>query len=54
MKRESNPTIDILELTVDQLSELANEMVFLGCCATGLIFLKWPMSERRRAKILKC
>jgi hypothetical protein len=37
MKRERNPNIDILELAVDQLGELADEMVFLGGCATGLL-----------------
>jgi len=37
MKRERNPNIDILELAVDQLSELTDEMVFLGGCATGLL-----------------
>jgi len=37
MIRERNPNIDILELAVDQLGELADEMVFLGGCATGLL-----------------
>ena len=37
MTRERNPNIDILELAVDQLGELADEMVFLGGCATGLL-----------------
>jgi len=35
--RERNPNIDILELAVDQLGVLADEMVFLGGCATGLL-----------------
>jgi len=37
VKRERNPNIGILELAVDQLGELADEMVFLGGCATGLL-----------------
>ena len=37
MTRERNPNIDILELAVDQLGVLADEMVFLGGCATGLL-----------------
>jgi len=37
MTRERNPNIEILELAVDQLAELADEMVFLGGCATGLL-----------------
>lgn len=37
MRRERNPNIEILELAVDQLAELADEMVFLGGCATGLL-----------------
>jgi len=37
MSRERNPNIDILELAVEQLGELADEMVFLGGCATGLL-----------------
>jgi len=34
---ERNPNIEILELAVDQLDDLADEMVFLGGCATGLL-----------------
>lgn len=37
MIRAQNPNIQILELAVDRLGELANEMVFLGGCATGLL-----------------
>lgn len=37
MIRPQNPNIHILELTVDRLGELADEMVFLGGCATGLL-----------------
>jgi len=32
-----NPNMEILLLAVDQLGDLANEMVFLGGCATGLL-----------------
>jgi hypothetical protein len=35
--RERNPNIDILKLAVDRLGGLADEMVFLGGCATGLL-----------------
>ncbi len=37
MIRAQNPNIQILELAVDQLGNLADEMVFLGGCATGLL-----------------
>jgi predicted nucleotidyltransferase len=37
MIRAKNPNIQILELAIDRLGELANEMVFLGGCATGLL-----------------
>lgn len=29
-----NPNIEILMLAIDQLGELADEMVFIGGCAT--------------------
>lgn len=32
-----NPNIEILMLAIDQLGELADEMVFIGGCATGLL-----------------
>ena len=32
-----NPNLEILILAVEQLGELADEMVFLGGCATGLL-----------------
>ncbi|MDZ7661658.1 hypothetical protein [Thiohalophilus sp.] len=37
MAREQNPNLDILMLAVERLGELADEMVFLGGCATGLL-----------------
>lgn len=37
MARAQNPNLLILTLAVDQLGELADEMVFLGGCATGLL-----------------
>ncbi|TDY02868.1 hypothetical protein [Thiohalophilus thiocyanatoxydans] len=37
MAREKNPNLEILMLAVDKLGELAEEMVFLGGCATGLL-----------------
>ncbi len=37
MTRVQNPNLEILTLAVEQLNELANEMVILGGCATGLL-----------------
>jgi len=37
MARRQNPNLQILEMAVEQLGVLANEMVFLGGCATGLL-----------------
>lgn len=37
MARVQNPNLEILMLALDQLGELADEMVFLGGCATGLL-----------------
>ena len=37
MDRAQNPNLQILMLAVDQLNELAKDMVFLGGCATGLL-----------------
>lgn len=37
MAREQNPNLEILMLAIDQLGDLADEMVFLGGCATGLL-----------------
>lgn len=37
MERKQNPNLEILMLAVDLLGELADEMVFLGGCATGLL-----------------
>ena len=37
MARTQNPNIDLLMLAVAQLGDLADEMVFLGGCATGLL-----------------
>ena len=37
MGRQQNPNLEIMLLTVEQLDELADEMVFLGGCATGLL-----------------
>lgn len=32
-----NPNLDILIRAVDQLGDLADDMVFVGGCATGLL-----------------
>jgi len=37
MHREQNPNLLILELVVKRLGPLADDMVFLGGCATGLL-----------------
>lgn len=37
MLNAQNPNIEILLLAVNQLGELADEMVFIGGCATGLL-----------------
>lgn len=37
MKRKQNPNLDILEQALNSLGKLADEMVFLGGCATGLL-----------------
>ncbi|MBN1379995.1 MAG: hypothetical protein JXA04_12260 [Gammaproteobacteria bacterium] len=37
MAKKQNPNLELLMLAVDQLGELADEMVFLGGCATGLL-----------------
>jgi hypothetical protein len=37
MARDQNPNLRILELAVERLGPLADEMVFLGGCATGLL-----------------
>jgi hypothetical protein len=37
MNRPTNPNLQILALAIDQLGDLANEMVFLGGCAAGLL-----------------
>lgn len=37
MSRAQNPNLEMLVLAVDQLGQLAEEMIFLGGCATGLL-----------------
>ena len=37
MARIQNPNLEKLMLAVDQLGQLADERVFLGGCATGLL-----------------
>lgn len=37
MRRVQNPNLQILEAAVEQLGPLADQMVFLGGCATGLL-----------------
>lgn len=37
MNRAQNPNLEILELAVSKLGAVADELVFLGGCATGLL-----------------
>jgi hypothetical protein len=37
MRRAVNPNLEIMEIAVARLGELAEELVFLGGCATGLL-----------------
>lgn len=37
MARKQNPNLEVLVLAVERLGALADEMVFLGGCATGLL-----------------
>lgn len=37
MHRITNPNLEILEAAVELLDELADRLVFLGGCATGLL-----------------
>ncbi len=37
MIRQKNPNLEVLEDTVHRLGSLADEMVFIGACATGLL-----------------
>lgn len=37
MRRAANPNLEIMEVAVARLGALAEEMVFLGGCATGLL-----------------
>jgi len=37
MPRRRNPNVELLEAAVGQLGPLADELVFLGGCATGLL-----------------
>ncbi len=48
MARAANPNIEIMELAVARLGVLADEMVFLGGCATGLLITD-PLAPPFRA-----
>jgi len=37
MRRERNPNLQILEMVVERLGPLADDMVLVGGCATGLL-----------------
>jgi len=37
MVKQQNPNLELLELVIAQLGELADDMVFVGGCATGLL-----------------
>ncbi len=44
MKRLNNPNLQMLETAVHRLGALVDEFVFLGGCATGLLFMDMPYS----------
>jgi hypothetical protein len=48
-----NPNLEILVLAVNQLGELADELVFVGGCATGLL-LTDPAAAPVRATFALC
>jgi hypothetical protein len=37
MSRRRNPNLELLEAAIGQLGTLADELVFIGGCATGLL-----------------
>ena len=37
MAKQQNPNLEILEIAIAKLAELADELVFVGGCATGLL-----------------
>jgi hypothetical protein len=45
MRREQNPNLTILELAVRYLGPLADDMVFIGGCATGLLLTDPSLSR---------
>lgn len=50
MARAQSPNLEILELAVERLGELADQMVFLGGCATGLLITDAAASPIRVAE----
>ena len=50
MARQQNPNLDLLMLAVDRLGNLADEMVFLGGCATGLLITDFAAPPIRVTK----
>jgi len=51
MRRAANPNLAIMEIAVARLGALAEEMVFLGGCATGLLipglrYREWRLENR--------
>lgn len=48
MRRSANPNLDILELAIARLGDWAEELVFLGGCATGLLITD-PLAPPVRA-----
>lgn len=45
-----NPNLEILMLAIEQLGELADDMVFLGGCATGLLITDFAAPPIRVTK----
>jgi hypothetical protein len=50
MQRQNNPNLIILELAVSALGALADDMVFIGGCATGLLITDLAAPMMRQVK----
>ncbi len=54
MQGQTNPNLMILELAVNALGTLADDMVFLGGCATGLLITDPAAPVIRATKGCRC
>ena len=54
MRRTQNPNLEILRIALSKLDKLADEFVFVGGCATGLLIeLKNSQPELKRTLALR-